>query len=148
MYKTSARAGCGGGIDGVGGDCAVDNLSTALVAINADGTSPTTLFVEDEGDVPGDVAVSGNALYWIFGGEIRSLSMAPQLRLHPSGQSLVVSWPTNYAGFDYTGYALESITNLGSPVWTSNLPVPAMVNGQKAVNVPVTGKQQFFRLKL
>lgn len=56
-------------------------------------------------------------------------------------------WPTNYAGFDYSGYILQSTTNLGSSgVWTANSPAPVVVNGQKTVTNPISGTQQFFRL--
>jgi hypothetical protein len=59
---------------------------------------------------------------------------------------VILTWPTNYAGFDYSGFKLESTTNLVSPIWTTNLPAPMIVNGQNTVTNPISGTQQFFRL--
>src|SRR5205085_5285681 len=45
----------------------------------------------------------------------------PQLTIGPSGPNIVLSWPTNKAGYDYTGFILQSTTNLVSPmVWIPN----------------------------
>jgi Divergent InlB B-repeat domain len=55
--------------------------------------------------------------------------------------ALILSWPTNS-----TGFALQSTTNLASPVWTTNLPSPVIINGQNTVTNPISGTQQFFRL--
>jgi hypothetical protein len=42
---------------------------------------------------------------------------------------------------------LQSTTNLGSAaVWTTNSPLPVVVNDQNTVTNPITGTQQFFRL--
>jgi len=49
--------------------------------------------------------------------------------------------PTNF-----TSFALQSTTDLNSPVWTTNLPLPVVVNGQFTVTNPISGTQQFFRL--
>jgi hypothetical protein len=93
------------------------------------------------------VAVSDNTLYGLGGANtILGRFFQPSLRINSSQSNTVLSWPTNYAGFDYTGYTLESTPNLGSPTWTSNLPYPLILNGQKTVTVPVTNRQQFFRL--
>jgi hypothetical protein len=58
------------------------------------------------------------------------------------GESVVIlSWPTNA-----TGFTLQSAIDLNSPLWTTNLTVPAVVNGQNTVTNPISGAQQFFRL--
>jgi hypothetical protein len=50
------------------------------------------------------------------------------------------------AGYSYSGYTLQSTTNLDSPVvWTTNSP-PVVVNGQNTVTNPISGKEMFFRL--
>ena len=96
--------------------------------------------------------LSGNTLYGTaFQGGSRygtvfSISFTPQLTITPSAASLILTWPTNYAGFDYTGFTLQSTTNLGSPVWTTNSPAPVVVNGLNTVTNSVSGTQQFFRL--
>jgi hypothetical protein len=56
-------------------------------------------------------------------------------------------WPTNNAGYDYTGFTLQSTTNLGSPaVWSTNSPAPVVIGGQNTVTNPITGAQKFYRL--
>jgi hypothetical protein len=80
-------------------------------------------------------------------GAVFSLSFTPQLTITRSAANVILSWPTNYAGFDYSGYTLESTTNLNPSVWNSNLPPPTTMNGQKSVTLPVTRTQQFFRLR-
>jgi uncharacterized repeat protein (TIGR03803 family) len=75
-------------------------------------------------------------------GAVFSLSLSPQLSIVPSGHNMILTWPTNYSGFN-----LQSATNLGSAtVWTTNLPAPVVVNGQNTVTNPVSGREQFFRL--
>ena len=65
----------------------------------------------------------------------------PELALVHSGPNLILTWPTNAIGF-----TLQSTTNLGSPVWTTNSPAPVVVNGQNTVTNPISGTQQFYRL--
>jgi uncharacterized repeat protein (TIGR03803 family) len=66
----------------------------------------------------------------------------PQLTLILSGPNLVLTWPTNYSGF-----TLQSTTNLGSSaVWSTNLPSPVIVNDQNVVTNSISGTQMFFRL--
>ena len=110
---------------------------------NSDGASPQARLI-----------LSGNTLYGTTykggssgDGTVFSLSFPPpQLHLIPSGPYVILTWPTNYAGFSYSGYALESTTNLVSPVWATNSPAPVVVNGQNTVTNPFSGTQQFFRL--
>ena len=71
----------------------------------------------------------------------------PQLTLIPSAPYVILAWPTDYNGFSYAGYALESTTNLGSSaVWTSVSPGPVVIGGENVVINTITGAQQFFRL--
>jgi uncharacterized repeat protein (TIGR03803 family) len=116
---------------------------------------------EDDGANPqAGVILVGNTLYGTtkFGGAgadgagagtLFSISLSPQLTatLTPSGTNVLLSWPTGYAGFDYSGYTLESTTDLGSPNWTTNPQAPVAVNGLKSVSVPAKGTRQFFRLR-
>jgi uncharacterized repeat protein (TIGR03803 family) len=128
----------------------------ALFSITTDGQGFTGLH-DFQGSGGGGLILSGNTLYgakWanpvsrLDGyGSLFSLSFQPQVTITPSVANVVVTWPTNYAGFDYTGYVLESTMDLGFSTWTTNLPYPELVNGQKSVTVLVTGTQQFFRLK-
>src|SRR5439155_3509495 len=82
--------------------------------------------------------LSGNALYGTApqggssgNGTVFSVSLpAPQLAIAHSGANVILTWPTDNGGFDFTGYTLQSTTNLGSPgSWSTNSPAPAMVNG-------------------
>jgi uncharacterized repeat protein (TIGR03803 family) len=140
-----------------------------VFAMNTDGTGFTTLYnfsaltgpnysgtsgTNSDGGLPTpSLILSGNTLYGTtyFGGNsgwgtVFSISFTPQLTITPSGPNVILSWPTNYAGFDYSGYTLQSSTNLPSGVWTTNLPAPVVVNGQYTVTNPISGTQQFFRL--
>jgi len=71
----------------------------------------------------------------------------PQLTIAPSGPNLLLRWPTNSAGYDYTGFTLQSTTNLVSPsVWSTDSPTPVVIVGQNTVTNPSTGAQKFYRL--
>jgi hypothetical protein len=71
----------------------------------------------------------------------------PQLTLTPSDTNVVLSWPTNNVGYDYTGFTVQSTTNLVSPaVWTTNSSMPVVINGQNVVSNPITGNWMFYRL--
>jgi uncharacterized repeat protein (TIGR03803 family) len=143
--------------------------SGTVFAINTDGTEFATLYSfseavlgsfsgfswkNDDGAGPNSLLLSGQTLYGTasYGGNWRSgtvfsLSFTPQLTAFSSQTHLILSWPTNYAGFDYTGYGLESTTDVVSPVWITNPLAPAVINGRKMVTVPVNATQQFFRLR-
>ena len=71
----------------------------------------------------------------------------PQLTIIPSGPYVILTWPTNYAGFSYAGLTLQSTTNLGaSAVWTTNSSPPVVIGGENVVINTITRRQQFFRL--
>jgi hypothetical protein len=71
----------------------------------------------------------------------------PQLTLTQSDTNVLLTWPTNNLGYDYTGFTVQSTTNLLSPVvWDTNSPAPLVINGQNTVTNPITGDQMFFRL--
>jgi uncharacterized repeat protein (TIGR03803 family) len=129
-----------------------------LFAINIDGTGFTVLHTFKgtiDGSRPnGNLILSGNTLYGTTvlggiseeGGTVFSISLSPQPTIVPFGSNVILSWPTNYAGFDYAGYALQSTTNIASP-WTTNFSASVVMNGQYTVTNSISGKQQFFRLR-
>jgi uncharacterized repeat protein (TIGR03803 family) len=134
-----------------------------LFALNANGTcftplhnfsAPDTNSFNSDGYLPAGLIISGNILYGTAAaggssgnGTLFSISFAPQLIITPSAAHVILTWPTNVAGFDYTGFTLQSTTNLISPaVWTNVSPASAVVNGQNTVTNPITGTQQFYRL--
>jgi uncharacterized repeat protein (TIGR03803 family) len=131
-----------------------------VFALRTDGTGFATLHefcltdCNDGGSPSAGLILLGNALYGTaYGGgssgngTVFSLSFRPQLTIAPLGTDVILSWPANVAGFDYTGYTLQSTTNLVSPaVWSTNSPAPVVIAGQNTVTNPITGAQQFYRL--
>jgi uncharacterized repeat protein (TIGR03803 family) len=80
------------------------------------------------------------------GGTVFRLTIVPQpqLTIIPSGPYVILTWPTNYAGF-----TLQSTTNLGSSaVWSTNSSPPVVIGGENVViNTTTSRKQQFYRLR-
>jgi len=75
--------------------------------------------------------------------EISSMTIAGlTLNIQLVGTNAVLSWPS------VTGFTLASSLNLGAgAVWNTNLPSPAVVNGQDVVTNPIAGTRQFYRLQ-
>ena len=132
----------GGGIDPGPG---------TVFMVNIDGTGFKTLhnFAYTFVTSMAPLTLSGNILYGtasdfrnISGsGTVFSILLPPQLTLTAAGASVIVRWPTNF-----TGYALQSTTNLVVPFWTTNLPAPTVVNEQNTVTNPLSSAQRFYRL--
>jgi S-formylglutathione hydrolase FrmB len=67
----------------------------------------------------------------------------PLLAVLRQGANLVLSWPTNWAGF-----TLQSTTNaVVSPGWISNMPPPVVSGGNYVATNAITGNQKLYRLK-
>jgi uncharacterized repeat protein (TIGR03803 family) len=151
LYGTTAN----GGPDGSG----------TVFAINTDGTGFTTLHVfsalaganytNSDGAYPlGGLLLVSNVLYGTTryggnqgGGTVYALAFPPNLGVLASGTNVVLSWPTNYAGFDYSPFSLQSTTNLLPPtVWTNVSSVRGVFNGSFVVTNAATSAAQFFRL--
>ncbi len=110
---------------------------------NADGTHPQQSLILSGNNLYG--ATEGGGIHG--NGAIFSISLpAPQLVLTASASNLILAWPTNYAGFDDSGYTLQFTTNLSPANWTTVSPSPVVVNGQFTVTNPISGTQMFFRL--
>src|SRR5438132_1370474 len=108
---------------------------TTLYSFTA--TAPNTSTNTDGGEPIAGVVLLGNTLHGTAreggssdAGTVFSLSFLPKLTIIPSGPYVLVTWPTNYAGFDYTGFTLQSTTSLLSPVWTTVSPGPVVIGGQ------------------
>jgi uncharacterized repeat protein (TIGR03803 family) len=98
---------------------------------------------------------SGNALYGTayngggFGnGTVFSLSLgsasapAPTLTIVPSGANVILTWPTNAAG-----YTLQARTNLNPSVnWSNASPAPVIVGIQYTVTNSAGTGNKFYRL--
>src|SRR6266404_402498 len=130
-----------------------------IFKINTDGSGFTNLHhfagTPDGANLNGGLVLSGNTLYGaasaggssnsgtVFSFTLPGLPAPPPLTIRGSGASVVLTWPTNPAGF-----ALQFATNLAAPTfWTNATPSPALVNGQNAVTNPVSGTMRFYRLK-
>jgi uncharacterized repeat protein (TIGR03803 family) len=143
-------------------------FSGTVFGINTDGTGFTNLYsftsgnynssgiiTNSDGALPSaGLILLGNTLYGtadgggISGyGTVFSLFFPPQLTIIQNRTNVIVTWPNNVAGFNYSGFTMQSTTNLVSPVvWTTNFPAPVVINGQNTVTNPISGTQQFFRL--
>jgi uncharacterized repeat protein (TIGR03803 family) len=128
-----------------------------IFKVNTDGSSYTSLYnftAPADGSAPfAGLVLSGKILYGtasqggsFHNGTVFSLSFAPQLTISSSGTKVVLTWPTNVAGFDYSGFTLQSTTNLVSAVWSAVSPGPVVVNGQNAVTNHLSGTHTFYRL--
>jgi len=88
------------------------------------------------------VAVMGNSSSETIQFDQLAFQSAPFLAMQRSGDSLLLSWSTGFAG-----YSLQSSSDLGqSDSW---LPVAETIlseDGMNSVSLPMTSTQQFFRL--
>jgi len=128
--------------------------------VNTDGTGFTTLhsfaatppippYTNSDGAFPvAGLILSSNVLYgtaeWggSYGnGTVFSIFIQPQLTINPVGQSVILSWSTNYDSF-----TLQSTTNLNSAVWTTNPSAPIVVNELNTVTKPISATREFYRL--
>jgi hypothetical protein len=138
-------------------------LAICLGLISADQATAQTITIMhgyyhyNDGSGPDALFLSGNSLYGVtreYGtsppeysdsGTVLRLSFAPRLTISRSEVSVVLTWPTNVAGFDYSGFILQSTTKLASPaIWSTNSSAPVVVNGQSTVTNPAFEPQRFF----
>jgi uncharacterized repeat protein (TIGR03803 family) len=155
LYGTASQ----GGSAGSGTVFAVSTNGTdfttlySFTSISNSG-SPAFLDTNSDGAFPqAPLALKGNTLYGTTsgggtgGGTLFSISFQPQLTIVRSGPEFVLSWPTNVAGFDYTGFTLQCSTSVGSSDWT-NCTSPVTGSGAYLfVTNPISANAQFFRLK-
>jgi uncharacterized repeat protein (TIGR03803 family) len=159
----AALALSGNTLYGTTADGGSTNDSGTVFAVNTDGTGFTNLYVfaiarvngqgfytNSSGAGPnGGLILSGNTLYGTAvggnssgDGTVFSLTLpGPQLTITPSGDDIVLTWPTNYVG-----YTLQRTVDLGALGWiTINLiPPPIIVNGHFAVTLVIDSAQQSF----
>jgi uncharacterized repeat protein (TIGR03803 family) len=129
-----------------------------LFAVNTDGTGFTTLYNftggNDGANPQAALVLSGNSLYGTANaggasgnGTVFSLSFLPELKILRSGTNVILSWPTNVAGFSYSDFRLQSTANLiASSTWTNVSSPLVVVNGLNTVTNPISASQQFYRL--
>ena len=75
-------------------------------------------------------------------------SIAPQLTITSSGANSLLSWTTNYVGFDFNQLILESATNVSWPVLWSAVSLAGSFRGQLVVTNGVGASRQFYRLRV
>jgi len=149
LYGTASA----GGSSGNGTVFAVNTDGTGFLTLHSFTATSGTQSTKSDGANPyGELLLLGVTLYGTSqnGGDsgkgtVFSLSLGvsqPQLTISLSGTSLILTWPTNAAGF-----ILQSTTNLGAfSIWTTVPPAPVVVNGQNTVTNSISGTQQFYRL--
>lgn len=125
--------------------------SDNVFRLNVDGTGFSVLHwfngLSDGAYPYGGVTLSDGTLYGatqggaLGYGTVFSLSLMPPLAITSSSRNMILTWPTNSLGF-----TLQSTTNLVSPLWTTNLPAPVIINGQYTVTNSISGRQRYFRL--
>ncbi len=145
LYGTAS----GGGSSGNGTVFALNTDGTGFTTLhsftaappygtNSDGAFPLAPLILANNTLYGTASAGGTNGY----GTVFSIFIQPQLTLIPSGPYVILAWPTNYSGF-----TLQSTTNLGSSaVWSTNSSPPVVIGGDNVVISTASGKQQFFRL--
>src|SRR5262249_20423064 len=136
-----------------------------VFALKTDGTGFTNFYnftaisgpfrgTNSDGAIPdAGLIISGRTLYGTttaggsFGnGTVFSISFSPKVTTTPAAGELVLTWPTDEAGFDYSGYALQTTTNLASSIWTAVDRPPTVVNGQNTLTNTMSDLRRFYRL--
>jgi uncharacterized repeat protein (TIGR03803 family) len=144
-----------GGTNGFGTVFAINTNGTGFATLHSFmATSGSNSTNSDGANPNARLILSGNTLYGTASagglggnGTVFALSFpSPQLTITSYGTNVNVMWPSGVAGFSYSGYTLQSTTNLDLPDWTAISSAPVVVNGQNSVTNPVSGKQMFFRL--
>jgi uncharacterized repeat protein (TIGR03803 family) len=103
------------------------------------GSSPVAGLIQaSDGNLYGTCPYGGYGDGNIF----RIVMPGPQLSSFRMGQNLVLSWRTNY-----TGFKLQSSSDLGASNWTDCTNSPVAIGTQFFVTNSMSGNAQFFRLE-
>jgi uncharacterized repeat protein (TIGR03803 family) len=107
-----------------------------VTGTNKDGAHPVSGLVLSSGVLYGTASAGGTAGNGTTGyGTVFSLLVPPTLAIRRQGTNVILTWATNFTGFN-----LQTATNLVPPVnWSA-------VAGQYSVTNPIADKQRFFRL--
>ena len=107
----------------------------------ANGALVYSMALQSDGEllIGGDFTVFNSAPRWRVARLLGDLWLATVR----SGPNVVLSWPTNAAG-----YTVQSATNLVAPVaWVDSTDVPVAVGTQFTITNTTSASRQFFRLK-
>ncbi len=150
LYGTAHEGGSSGN-GGNGTVFAVKTDGTGFTNLHSFTATPVSPFTNSDGRLPAaGLIFSGNTLYGTAyqGGSSGvgtvfslSLPLPPQLTITRSAANIILTWPTNAAGF-----TLQSTTNFVSPIWVTVSPTPVVINGQNTVTNAPSGTKQFYRL--
>ena len=104
------------------------------------GYAPEAALVQgSDGNLYGTCAYGGT---YGNGNIFRIIMPGPKLDSFRAGQQLVISWRTNY-----TGFQLQSSSALGGGNWSDCTNSLSTIGGQFFVTTSISGGAQFFRLK-
>lgn len=78
----------------------------------------------------------------VFSASTGSTGARPQLAIRQANGSVVVSWPTSFAGF-----LLQSSSNLAPGTWTPVSQAVIPTNGLNTVTLQIQSAEQFYRLQ-
>jgi hypothetical protein len=123
----------------------------ALTFDKVSGSTPATLSDSITPQSPDDQTFAYQWDVTLSAGQTFIVTLTNSIRLEPvvlniapSGSDIKISWPTN----SFVGFRLQSSTNIGAGSdWTTVTNLPAVVNTQYQVSVPITGSAQFYRLQ-
>jgi uncharacterized repeat protein (TIGR03803 family) len=144
LYGTAYQGGTAGGgtlflvaTNGTG-FTTLHNFTVPVADTNADGVNPAATLVLSNNVLYGTAYLGGQFGY----GKVFSLWLSPCLSFVRLGTNIIITWPTNLAGF-----SLQSTTNLAAaPVWSAVLPAPVVVNTNNIVTNGISGTRKFYRL--
>ncbi len=102
---------------------------------NSDGATPYAGLILTNSTLYGTTERGGSS----GNGTVFGLSFRPQLTIVASGTNVILMWPTNFAGFDYTGFILQSAPSV-TGTFTN---IPGATN---PYTDPISGAQKFYRL--
>jgi len=110
---------------------------------NSDGARPYAGLIISGSTLYGTTLYgSTNGFGAVFSISLGAAASTPQLTLLRTGTNVVVAWPTNF-----TGYTLQSATNLTSPTTWSNISTaPVVINTNNVVTNGISGTRKFYRL--
>ena len=103
---------------------------------NSDGANPSAGLVLSGYALYGTTASGGNS----GNGTVFSLSFAPRLTIFPSKTNIILTWPTNFAGFDYSRFILQSAPAVTGTF--TNIP-----GATSPYTNPIARAQKFYRLR-
>ncbi len=163
----SLDSGASAGGNGSNADSGPVSVSSTNDLIFAAGMTSTTftsagagfnlrIITSPNGDIVEDEIAAGSGLYpalatltsgaWLMqiaAFKVAALAGPPQLGIFPSGtNTIVITWPSTP-----TSFTLQENSQLGTANWANVANAVQVIGGLNQVIVPLSARQQFFRLK-